>query len=224
MLDALWALALSHIHEITAYVEQASEQAALSGRNLEPWQAIFAVALWLEEHGCIDIFQRMNNLSQVYQKERPDLEMADLTVLVIRALIQVVTGKSVSSISSVSSIKVEGSDSAKTHSATTGRLTEEAKRIAQDEEVDIEIERITSRRVGRVLAKLRIPKDPDTSIRQWRVIVADLARLALAFGIVSALDEYEKHEKQEGVPPDANACNASNACNACQDDDDDLPF
>ena len=57
-------------------------------RNLEPWRAILAVAQWLTDCGVTDLYSRMEALSQAYQKERPDLEGADLMPLVIQGLCQ----------------------------------------------------------------------------------------------------------------------------------------
>jgi hypothetical protein len=84
--DDLWAMALANLPEMPAYVAQINRVAQLSGRNLEPWRPILAVARWLEDTGVDGIFARMEALSHAYQTERPDLESADLQVLVIKAL------------------------------------------------------------------------------------------------------------------------------------------
>ena len=44
------------------------------------------MALWLDDNGTNGLFERLEALSVAYQAERADLEMGDLTALVIRAL------------------------------------------------------------------------------------------------------------------------------------------
>ena len=61
LVDALWALGLAHLREMGPHAERVAEDAALSGRNLEPWQGILAVASWLEAHGVSGMFQKMND-------------------------------------------------------------------------------------------------------------------------------------------------------------------
>ncbi len=48
-----------------------NDRAALQGRSLEPWRAILAVALWLQDGGVsgggiAGLFDRMNRLSVAY--------------------------------------------------------------------------------------------------------------------------------------------------------------
>ena len=66
---------------------RSNDAAQLTGRNLEPWRAILAVALWLDDHGTAGLFERLDALSVAYQTERTDLEIGDLTALVIRAFV-----------------------------------------------------------------------------------------------------------------------------------------
>jgi hypothetical protein len=47
LIDDLWALALAHLSTQPRYGSLVNDNAALSGRNLEPWRAILAVAKWL---------------------------------------------------------------------------------------------------------------------------------------------------------------------------------
>jgi hypothetical protein len=49
LLDDLWALALANLARIPAHV--AAVDAPLTGRTLEPWKGILAVAHWLEAEG-----------------------------------------------------------------------------------------------------------------------------------------------------------------------------
>ncbi len=86
LIDDLWAMALCHLREMSQYERQVRQRASLSGRALEPWRSLLAVALFLEGKGIEGLFQRMDDLSQNYQKERSELDTNNLTVLVIRGL------------------------------------------------------------------------------------------------------------------------------------------
>ena len=86
LIDDLWALALRHLKELREYDRKVPELASLSGRNLEPWRALLAVALWLQDKGASRLFEKLDGLSQTYQKGRAELETPDLTSLVIQAL------------------------------------------------------------------------------------------------------------------------------------------
>jgi len=86
LIDDLWALALSFLPEMPRYDRLVRERAELSGRCLEPWRSLLAVALFLQGKGLEGIFERMNRLSVEYQKERTELGGGDLTELVIRGL------------------------------------------------------------------------------------------------------------------------------------------
>jgi len=47
LIDDLWALGLQSLPRLRHYDSEAVSRARLAGRNLEPWRAILAVALWL---------------------------------------------------------------------------------------------------------------------------------------------------------------------------------
>jgi hypothetical protein len=206
--DDLWALGLAHLSKIQRYETLVNEQSSLAGRTLEPWRAILATAKWLDDAGVHELFDRMSALSEQYQQERPEMESGDLTRLVILALLKCCE-TSVSSVSSMASIKK--GESAKDWTVKTKDLTDAAKVIVAEDELDMDVERITSRRIGRALARLRLEKDPDTSKRAWTIKETDLARLVLSFGLA----DVKKDKKQNAGPSPANAGNASNAGNAC---------
>jgi hypothetical protein len=65
-----------------------NHQATLTGRNLEPWRPLLAVAKWLNDQGVTGLWKRMEALSQGYQAERQDLEPGDLTTLVIQQVLR----------------------------------------------------------------------------------------------------------------------------------------
>lgn len=84
LIDDLWALALAHLPELPDIDLQVAGRASLTGRALEPWRAILAVALWLDEA----LFARMDALSVAYQEERQDLETTDLSALCAEAVME----------------------------------------------------------------------------------------------------------------------------------------
>ncbi len=116
LVDDLWALAVTALPAFAAggYEARAAAQARFSGRELEPWRALLAVVLWLDDHDSlgslrrphpgqealpqrhswwseppdagVGLFTRLEALSWRYQEERPQLENDDLTRLVVRSL------------------------------------------------------------------------------------------------------------------------------------------
>ncbi|NLG84125.1 MAG: hypothetical protein GX493_05875 [Firmicutes bacterium] len=92
LIDYLWAMGLAYLPAIPAYDTKAANAARLSGRRLDPWRAILAVAAWLDDLGMEKrdgrtLFERMEALSWAYQTERYDIESANLTVLTVKALV-----------------------------------------------------------------------------------------------------------------------------------------
>jgi hypothetical protein len=88
--DDLWALALANLSKMASYESRAVVRSTLAGRALEPWRAILAVALWLDEKGVQGLFNRMDTLSRDYQRLRQEFETLDLTKLVVQALVELV--------------------------------------------------------------------------------------------------------------------------------------
>jgi len=157
-----------------------NDHATLTGRNLEPWRASLAVALWLDEHGVPGLWQRMESLSVAYQSERPDLEAGDLTALVVLALAAACAGLA------------DPSNRANLLEDTvhwileTSEVTAAAKKIAAETESTLSPDQIDTRRVGMVLNKMRIKKPPrpgGKGRRKWEVSPSDLQRWSLAYGI-----------------------------------------
>jgi hypothetical protein len=174
LLDGLWSLALAHLPSMPAFEQQVNDRAALTGRNLEPWRAILAVALWLDEHRP-GLWQRMEALSVAYQEERPDLETGDMTALVVRALA-----------AACASGPADLPEAASRWILATSEVAAAAKRIAAEADSSIPADRIDARRVGMTLNKMRIRKAPrpgGKGVRKWEVTRGDLQRWALAYGI-----------------------------------------
>jgi len=173
LLDDLWALALARLMELQPFEEMVNQQARLTGRNLEPWRALLAVALWLDGNGVPGLWERMEGLSVSYQNERPELETGDLTALVIRGLCRY----------AVNAVNAVCSEIPHEFQVKTADITEATISVAQELEADIEANWINARRVGRVLGKMRLRKDRSGKSKAWRVALSDLARWTKSYGI-----------------------------------------
>jgi Domain of unknown function (DUF3854) len=174
LLDDLWSLALANLSAMPSYEQRVNDRATLTGRNLEPWRASLAVALWLDEHGVGGLWERMEALSVAYQSERPDLEAGDMTALVLMALVACCANHANRAGEPAHWI------------LETSEVTAAAKKIAVDIESTLSPDQIDSRRVGMALNKMRIRKHPRPSgkgRRKWEVSQADLQRWSLAYGI-----------------------------------------
>ena len=190
LVDDLWALSLANLAQLPVYDGRVGEQARLSGRNLEPWRAVLAVALWLEDNGVAGLWQRMDALSEKYQSERQEFESSDLTVLVVRALCKCL-GSDVSDVSDV----LPGDTRT---FVTTSEITEAVKEIAADSEADVDIEKISTRRIGWVLKKLRLKaekseRNSSGTKRGWPITGTELLQLVRRYGLSSEGTTYEKN-------------------------------
>ncbi len=175
LIDDLWGLGLSCLPQLPAYERKVNEKARLTGRNLEPWRAILAVALWLDENGVPGLWARMEQLSWKYHyEEQPSLQTGDLTLLVIRALLACAVRANKAN----SAIDTEWF-------FPTSQVTAMVIKIANAEEADIDTDSITSRKVGRILGKLRFnSKRPEGSKpRGWLITRGGLDRLCISYGI-----------------------------------------
>lgn len=197
LVDDLWALGLAHLPELPHYEALVNDKATLAGRTLEPWRALLAVALWLDEAGVNGLFARMEKLSQDYQKERSDMESNDLTALVIRALCRV-------AVTTVVTVTAINNGHSQQWTCKTKDLVDIAKGIITESELDLDPERIHSRRIGRVLAKLRFKQEARAkgqADRQWLVSITDLKRWT------------ELYSLTDWLPSDTNGSNGANGSN-----------
>jgi hypothetical protein len=173
LLDDLWAVALEHLPDMPAYEAEVNSRATLAGRNLEPWRAVLAVALWLEQNGVPGIFGRMETLSVAYQSERIDLEPGDLTALVVRALCHY----------AITAVDAVNGEIPERFTFKTSQIVEETKILAEEIEADIDAESINSRRVGRVLGKMRLKPDRDSKKKGWCITRSEIERWAISYGV-----------------------------------------
>jgi len=174
VIDDLWALGLSRLPELPAYERKVNEEARLTGRNLEPWRAILAVALWLGDNGVPGLWKRMEQLSWKYHhEEQPFLQTGDLTHLVIDSLLSC----AISANKANSAISTEWF-------FPTSKITAKVIERADAEEADIDTNKITSKKVGRILSQLRFEsKRPDGSKpRGWLITRDGLKRLCSSYG------------------------------------------
>ena len=176
LLDDLWGLAVAHLSELPYWDDWIGQHAKLTGRSLQPWRAVLAVAAWLDSEESISLLQRMETLSLDYQNERNELEASDLTILVIQSLIEHVAAN-VSNQTNVTNAKWE---------FTTATITKKAKQIANESDGDIDPEIITAQRVGHRFRQRRLEKPPRSrgqKNRMWAISTADLVKWAKTYGV-----------------------------------------
>jgi hypothetical protein len=170
LIDDLWAVGLMALPRLKGHDAVASARAHLSGRNLEPWRAVLAVALWLqEEHGAAGLFGRMEALSMAYQGERADLESDDPTRLAVLAL------REMAAVSPAAVLRFK-----------TAELVERVNRLAVEQEVVGEGgDKFTNaKRVGKLLARLRFRQaEREGNKHVWRATQAEIEALALSYGM-----------------------------------------
>jgi hypothetical protein len=177
LIDDLWALSLSNLAYLPAYEKRVNETATLTGRNLEPWRSLLAVALWLDETGIEGLWARLEQLSVDYQQERGEMESGDQTNLVIRALCRCAS----SAINAKSAINSKGN-----WIFTTEEIKDAVIAIANDAEADVDAEKFTSKRIGRTLGKMRLSQSPrpgGRGGRRWVVGIEDLERWTTSYGM-----------------------------------------
>ena len=182
LVGLLWMLALANLARMREYDAAAGERASLGGRNLEPWRAVLAVALWLEDEGVEGLFGRMEGLGINYQSERQELEKGDITALVLRALAGCVSPQSSEGIDA-NKLKA----SAHVQRIKTAAIVATARGIIEAEELDFDPEQVTTRTVGRTLGKLRFKSNKvggGSKSRGWEVSTQELLRLLQSFSLV----------------------------------------
>jgi len=193
--DDLWALGLANLPILHNFENTVAQHARLRGRNLQPWKAILSVAAWLDtvdldhrlqhaftqENGQSEVrgvFQRLEEMSWRYQQEETgDLQSSDLTLLILQGLCKLAADKS--DIKDMSDILVTP------WTFSTAQISAAAQSIAENVEADIDLESITSRKVGRLLGKLRLRKTREAGkgTRQWQITLQELERWATVYGI-----------------------------------------
>ncbi len=172
LIDNLWALGLANLDAVKQWNRRVPEHTKLTGRPLQPWRPILAVALWLQkDHGVAGIFDRLHDLALRYQEDRADLELPDPVVLTLTALQEMFAAQT------EREMRFEAAE-----------VAERVNRIARERDLPTykEGEGYTnSRRIGKMLGKtmrLRRPKRQATA-RPWLITRQELDSLAQSYGL-----------------------------------------
>lgn len=181
LIDDLWSVALANLTLLSEYEEKVNQQSSLQGRDLEPWRAALAVALWLDDKGCNGLWGRMDKLSHAYQEEREDFESDDFTTLVIRSLLKCVQSEVVK-LSEVGEVQ-KGST---THFILTSTVADKAQYIAEDLEMNIDGNELTSKKIGKKLSQMRFKKHREggTGKYGYKVSLDEVRQVAKSLGVV----------------------------------------
>jgi hypothetical protein len=169
LIDDLWALGLANLAVVKTYDRKVVDRVPLVGRNLEPWRAVLAVALWLQErHGVPEIFDRMVNLAVRYQSERVDIEVASPVRVAIAAMQHMLAAAEAASIE-----------------FSPTELAAAMNRIAHDEEIEHTGETFTTaQKAGALLRRQRVERAQRTAAgKRWHMSRGDLDALARAYGM-----------------------------------------
>ena len=170
-IDDLWALAAAYLAQVQSHEELINQKARPAGRSPEPWRAILAVVLWLEDNGVTGLWHQMEALSESYQAERTDLEYGDLTALTIRAL----CAKCANLIGDSPIFDV-----------TAKEVAGEAKLIIELQNSEFSPDSIAPQRMGLQLRKFRLRKPPRAGgkgPRTWGITLDELERHCAAYGL-----------------------------------------
>lgn len=193
--DELWAIGLANLPMLHEYENQVAQNARLRGRSLQPWKAILSVAAWLDDvdqnHRLMRSFvqgkdqivigglgRRLEEMSWRYQQEENgELQSSDLTLLVLQGMCKLAAAKS--------DINDNSDVATSTWIFSTLQITEASQAFAENTEADVDKESITSRKVGRLLGKLRLRKTREAGkgTRQWQITLTELERWARVYGI-----------------------------------------
>jgi hypothetical protein len=177
--DDLWAIAISNLSKIKNWDTWIGKpgNAWLTGRDLQPWRSVLVTAKLLETSGVQGLYQRMDDLSVAYQKERSDLEGFDFTRLVLATLIEC----AIRAIKAISAVLNQ-----RQFNTTVSDLTGIAKEVCQVQEMDIDPNYINNRTIGRILGRLRFkhtPRPGGKGSRQWLINLKELAYLATSYNV-----------------------------------------
>lgn len=207
LLDDLWALALSHLAAIPVSVAAVNADAPLTGRALEPWKGVLAVAHWLEAEGEVGLYGRMTRLAQDYQTERVDLEAPDLTRLVVRAVIDLVASAPSAPSAPFAPSGTWGAPIEITVSDVVARVNE----LARDEDLADEDgpDYTNAKRVGKVLTTLRLKAAPKQSgqKRKRTLTLQQLDDIARGYGFGSVLPNASSDSPEANRAPSDSAKN-----------------
>jgi hypothetical protein len=190
LVDDLWALGLARLPDIPEQDRLAAAEAKLSGRALEPWRGILAVARWLERHhGLTGLHGRMEGISVAYQSEQADYQEGDPIPVLFRALMELAC-----TAERGRAILVE-----------PDAVAERMNRIAVAEDLAPKEEGKTftnSHRVGWMLKRQRFKRgDRSERAKAWQVTREGIEAAAAAYGVKPDTEAEEgKHPESPEDP------------------------
>jgi hypothetical protein len=159
LLDDLWALALAHLAELPAYERRLAAEGPLTGRGLERWRAVLAVARWLGERGVTGLAARMDRVALVHYAEQTTLETGDLTTVPVEQL------RSMGMV------------------LATSEVAEAVEALADENSAEIDERQITAQRIGHVLRKLRFKQSRSAQQRGWEIRLGQVLRCCQSYGV-----------------------------------------
>lgn len=170
LLDDLWALGLANLAQMREYDRRAAERATLTGRDLEPWRGILAVALWLQErHQVAGVFDTLLALSVTYQNERGHLEYDNQTRLAVETLLDLFEARGQPALLSFTTAEALAAMNRRAEAADLGSESEPY---------------ITAKKLGWLFKSLRrLAKDDDPKARGWKITRDDLLAMAGAYSV-----------------------------------------
>lgn len=176
LVDDLWAMGLTHLALIPTYDRMGAELSELCGRPLDPWRPILAVAAWLEDkHGVNELFGRMKKLSEDYQNQRADLENADRTRVLFRALLQISSAWG----------------NAEQRALQTKEIADVMNRLANEEDLtEPDKPFTTARKAGWQLKRLGYHRPDGRSDRGklWEMTREEIVKMATTYGVSAVPD------------------------------------
>jgi len=228
LLDDLWALALANLAKMPEHEAAVNADAPLMGRNLEPWRGILSVAHWLDAEGEAGLYPRLCDLARAYQTERAELEGADLTRLVVRALIEIAAPLAPSA--PLAPLSNPGAPFEIAVSDVTGKVNQLA--IDEDLADGSSGEYTSTRKVGRILSALRLKEAPKSSGQKRKRLLTlyQLDSIARGYGFKPVLPDAPTPApnstplvQDTGTPLPHNGANGADGANGAGGATEELP-
>jgi hypothetical protein len=86
-------------------------------------------------------------------------------------------------------------------------------RIIDDEDLDLNSEKINARSMGKKMRKMRFKQDPSARPRRWRMGLHELARQFQAYALILPEKIAQKMQNESPLPIHANGGNGGNGGN-----------
>jgi hypothetical protein len=193
--DDCWATALALLSEAAGTWAELDGEVATIGREFEPWRPLLAVARLFERHGVAGLEECVRGVMRAYHAERAGLLGTDRTVAVVRALLHLAKGPAAWDTRDTR----DGWDTKfETRVVETREVCEAINEAATD---DDPADWATGSRVGRILARLRLPPaGHHGKARRWAVSAEGLLALGRAYGVLNPAQGEDRCIVQAGSP------------------------